>query len=144
MSEVLGVQATKIAAGGIANQCAEGVQDARLKCIVDSYEASALATNSTITMGGELPAGARIQEIILSFDSTLNANNTLEVGDSNDADRYASVAGSGAVVFQRLEMVDGQDYVIGTASGDNQVVIHTTGASAATGTIKLAIFYTKD
>jgi len=143
MSEVLGVQATKIAAGGIANQCAEGVQDARLKCIVDSYEASALATNSTITMGGTLPAGARIQEVKLTADA-LTAGVFATVGDSDDADRYITVTALTSISVTRINAVDGADYVIGTASGDNQVIVTTSGGTAATGTIKLAIFYTKD
>jgi len=144
MSAVKGVNKTLIDAGGIASQLAKGLYDARVKCMIDTYEAAALATGSTISMCGKLPAGARIVEIALGLDATLNANNDFSVGDSASAARYGNVVGSGAIINQRLETVDGMDYVVGTASGDNQVVISTTGLSAATGTIKLAVFYTQD
>ena len=141
MSAVIGVNATKIAAGGISNQLAKGTYDARVKCIVDSYEAAALASNSTITVGGTLPAGARVQDVVITFDAL--ADVTLLVGDSADPNRYIDESAATAKQMH-TEFADGVDYVVGTASGDNQVIITNTGVSAATGTIKIAIYYTQD
>jgi hypothetical protein len=140
---VYGVNSTLARAGGLASQTARGIYDARVKCIVDSYEASSLATASEIYMGNTLPAGARIQEIILAWDA-LQATCQLSVGDAAASMRYISAVIASTVGFARLSHIDGFDYVIGTASNDNQIVIKTSGASAATGTIKIAIFYTQD
>lgn len=143
MSAVLGVNNTLIATGGIASQLAKGLYDARVKCIIDTYEASALATSSTIKMGGTLPNGARVVGFTLAYDALGTVS--LSVGDSASAARYlASFDSANTAGIKNEILVDGLDYVIGTASGDNQVVISTTGVSAATGTIKLAIFYTQD
>lgn len=143
MSAVSGVQQTKIDAGGLSNMHAEGVRDGRVKVIVDSYEAAALATSSTIKMGGVLPAGARILGFTLAYDNISTVS--LSVGDSASAARYLASFDTAATAGIKNEiLVDGLDYVVGTASGDNQIIISTTGVSAATGTIKLAVFYSKD
>jgi hypothetical protein len=110
----------------------------------DTYEASALAQGSTIAMGTQLPAGAIIHGITLAFDD-LGTGVTIDVGDSNDADRYkdgvdvSTAAGSDTGV-----LVDGLGYVIGTNTGDNIILVTIVGATGvtATGTIKLTTFYT--
>lgn len=142
MSAVKGVNKTLVDAGGVA-KIAQGNTDARVKVMFDTYEASALATSSTISMGSTLPTGAVIIGMKLAYDALSTV--TLSVGDSADADRYiddfdsANTAGNTDAI-----LVDGLGYVVGTASGDNQILITTTGVSAATGTIKLAVFYTVD
>jgi len=141
MSAVKGVTKTKIDAGTLENLDAIGTYNAEVLCMRDTYEAAALATASTIKMGGEIPKGARIQEVVVGFD-TLSGDTTFDVGDSADANRYQDAVDASSTGFQRIEAVDGMDYVVGTASGDNQIVITITGTSAATGTIKVAVFYT--
>ena len=141
---VYGVQATKIATGGIAYQCAEGTVDARVKCITDSYEASSLATSSTIYMGHTLPAGARILRVTLAYDAIPGTAETISVGDTASTSRYISARGITSAGAFTSELVDGLDYVIGTASGDNQIILTLTGSSAANGTIKLVVLYSKD
>ena len=146
MGAVYGVQATKIATGGIANLCARGTVDARVKTITDYYEASALATSSTIIMGRIIEAGARILDVSLMWDS-LNAGalgGYLEVGDKSDMDRYIASTQATTAGAKRCTLVDGIDYVVGTASGDNQIYVSYTGVSAATGTIKLVVTYSSD
>ncbi len=143
MSAVKGVNATLISNGGLSNSMVEGQNDARVKSIVDSYEAAALESGSVITVGSLLPAGARIKEIRLHTDNLQN-NTTLSVGDSNSAARYISATDHGAAeLVSRIDKIAGRDYVIGTNTGDNQILI-TTGAGEATGTIKIEIEYTKD
>ena len=142
MSIVKGVNATKIATGGLSNQLAHGTYDARLKCITDSYEAAALATGSWILIGNTVPTGARIQEVILAYDAL--ATCVIAVGDSASYARYIAFTSANAAGLTRLATCDGLDYVVGTASGDNQILVHNSGVSAATGTIKVAVFYTQD
>ena len=141
MSAVKGVTKTKIDAGTLENLDAIGTYNAEVLCMRDTYEAAGLAGASTLKMGGELPKGARVQEVVVGFDA-LSGDTVVDVGDSDDADRYCVDVDMSSAGFQRLEAVDGMDYVIGTADGDNQIVVTFTGASALTGTIKTAVFYT--
>ncbi len=145
MSSVLGVNQTKIETPTPANRLAKGLFDGRLKVITDIYEAAALEAGSTIKVGGLLPKGARIKEIVLHTDNLQN-NTTLAVGDSDTADRYIVAIDHGAAaLISRIPAaaIAGRDYVIGTATGDNQIVI-TTAAGEATGTIKIDIIYAQD
>jgi hypothetical protein len=141
MASVNGVNKTSIGSG-LAGQLPQGTCDARVKCMPDTYEASALATDSNISMGGTLPTNARIVDVILAYDALSTV--TLNVGDSNDADRYLSAINASSAGISRADEVDGIDYVIGTNSGDNQIIIKTTGASSATGTIRVKVLYTLD
>ena len=146
MSAVLGVNQTKIETPTPANRLAKGLFDGRLKVTTDIYEAAALESGSTIKVGGLLPKGARIKEIVLHTDD-LGNNTTLAVGDSDTANRYivATDHGAGAALITRITIaqIAGRDYVIGTNTGDNQIVI-TTGAGEATNTIKIDIIYAQD
>ncbi len=145
MSAVKGVNQTKIETPTPANRLAKGLFDGRLKVTTDIYEAAALASGSTIKVGGLLPKGARIKEIVLHTDNLQN-NTTLAVGDSDTADRYIAATdhGAAALITRILAaQIAGRDYVIGTATGDNQIVI-TTGSGEATGTIKIDIIYAQD
>jgi hypothetical protein len=91
-----------------------------------------------------LPTGARIKGIRVAHDDLGITGTVLHVGDSADNDRYyASISVTQAGSVNSI-LVDAMDYVVGTTSGDNQVVITCTGGSSATGTIKIAIQYTQD
>jgi hypothetical protein len=142
MAAVKGVNATLIATGG-ESKILQGMVDSKIKCFVDTYEAAALATSSTIAMGPTLPTGARVISYQLAFDALSTVS--LSLGDSNSAVRYlASVDTANTAGIKNDILIDGLNYIIGTASGDNQILVSTTGVSAATGTIKLAVFYVID
>ena len=155
MATVYGVNSTKVTAGGIENRLEKGCQDGRIKVMFDTYEASALADGSLIEMGGKLPVGAVILEVILHTDNLQN-NTTIAVGDYEDADRYIDAVDCGAAeVTKKIGTttgnIDGRLYRIdetytGTTvgSGTDRQIVLTTGAGAATGTIKLAVIYTAD
>lgn len=145
MATVKGVNRTLFDTPDINNRAAKGIFDARVKSIVDTYTAAALALGSTIQMGGLIPAGARIKEIIL-HTANLGNSTELSVGDSNDVDRYivATDHGSAALITRiTIAQIAGRDYVIGTNTGDNQILI-TTSVGEATGLIKMEIIYTQD
>ena len=143
MAAVKGVNKTLVDAGGLQSAMLRGQNDARRKSTVDSYEAAVLVLASTIQVGSTLPKGARIKEIILHADA-LGGSVTLAVGDSVTADRYiTATAMNTANKVTKLTQIAGRDYVIGTNTGDNQIVITTAGASAS-GTIKIEIQYTQD
>jgi len=145
MATVYGTTRTAIRAGGLSNQLAKGLVDGRVKAMIDTYEAAALADASTIVMGENLPAGARVQLVRVSHDALAGAI-TYSVGDSAAGARYVAVGAQGASAAGAVlaSLVDGQDYVVGTATGDNQIQITTSGGSTATGTIKILVLYTQD
>lgn len=149
MATVKGVNKTKVDNGGIENILPRGEFVGRVKVMYDSYEASALAADSIIEMGQELPDNAKIIEVILHTDD-LGNNTTLKVGDYEDDDRYITATdhGAGAELITRLNAIAGRFYEVdnttpGDTTTDKQVII-TTGAGAGTGTIKLIVLYTQD
>ena len=145
MADVLGVVATKVAAGGLTNAALSGLIDARVKAMVDTYVILGTeASGSTITLGGILPKGANVLEIIL----TVTANQTtatFSVGDAESATRYASAATdlqtAGRYVYA------GNNYVCddtSPTSTDRQIVLTTGGATLSAATLYATILYTLD
>jgi len=138
MSAVYGVNYTKVANGTPANGLDRAALGEKIRTLTDTYEASALADGSTITIGKALKAGDRIVGGAIYFDSLGSA--TVSVGDSDSAARYlaaTSVSTAGTAAFAA---VDGIDYVIGTNTGDTLILL-TTGSAAITGTIKIVLEY---
>lgn len=118
-----------------------GVANASLHVITTTYEASAAAASTVINLF-KLAKGAVVQNFVVSHDD-LGTSVTLDIGDAGDADRYvdgldvATAAGSNVGVLP-----DGFGYVIGTdAEHDDTLVTATIGGAAATGTIKVACYY---
>ena len=140
MTAVLGTNMTKYDAGPSGdNAISQGHQNAQVEVMLDVYEASALATTSTIGIA-ELPANAKVLAIVINHDD-LGTSVTLAAGDSDDPDRYitaASVASLGQIDTMR---VDGVQYVIGTNDDDSRVELLTSGT--ITGTIKTAVYFTR-
>ena len=147
MATVYGVNSTKARDPKADNIVSPGTLGGNVKVMLDTYEAAALAAGSVIQMGKALPTGAKVIAINLSTDNLAN-NTTLSVGDAESAARYyaATDHGAGSAKDIWCDVVDGKGYEIDmtTASTpDNQILI-TTAAGAATGTIKIAIFYTHE
>ena len=119
----------------------QGVADATLHVVTTTYEASAAAANTVINLF-KLPKDVVIQNFVVAFDD-LGTGVTLDIGDAGDADRYvdgldvATAAGSAAGI-----LVDGLGYVIGTdTTNDDTVITAKVLGAAATGTIKVACYY---
>ena len=102
----------------------QGVADATLHCITTTYEASSTAANTVINLF-KLPKDVVIQNFVVAHDD-LGTGVTIDIGDAGDADRY----------------VDGLGYVIGTdTTNDDTVITATVLGAAATGTLKVACYY---
>ena len=135
MADYNGVQAALIAADG---QATRPMQAGSPLVFSDSYEFSSTVADKTVALFGQLPANLMITGINVVFDD-LGTGVTIDIGDSADADRYvdgldvATAAGDS----QSLE-ITGMHYTIGTASGDNQVVLTVLDATA-TGSLKVSI-----
>ncbi len=128
-----------------ANRLDRGLFDGRLKVSHDTYQASALASGSTIDMGGTLPTNARVIMVLLSFDA-LGGSVTLDVGDDEDPNRYISAEDVSSLGSKLSDLVDGQGYKVDmttSSTPDNQVVI-ITGGGTVNNSIALTIFYIVD
>jgi len=140
MAAVIGVNTTKVDAGtSNANWVDQGRIKSSLKVMSETYEAAALASGSTIKVAN-LPAGAVVQSAVLYFDA-LGAGVTISLGDSDTAARYTTAIVTTSAGSAIADKVDGAGYEIGSNAGDTALLL-TTGVGAATGTIKVVIFYT--
>jgi hypothetical protein len=116
-----------------------GIANVGLHVIATSYEASSLAANDIINLF-KLPKGAVIYGMDVYFDD-LGTGTTLDVGDSNDVDRYIDGADTAtAAGAAHISLADAIGYRIGTNAGDDVVTAKNLGASA-TGTIKVVCTY---
>lgn len=144
-----GVNATLVAAGGVS-QILQGMVDARVKCMVDTFVTTGASEDigTTITFGPALPTGARILDVILGVTGSLGSGSTtLSVGDANTAALYiAATAITAAVILRNSAKPDGLNYIIGTNSGDNRIIVTTAGAHNATAsvTVKIIVIYAMD
>lgn len=140
MAAVKGVNATKAAAGFTGeNIINEAMDHAIERVIFDTYEASALATTSTITLGTLIPVGARITGMTFMWDD-MGSTVTFKAGDAGDDDRYI-VAGTSVTTANgaaNINATDGLGYVI-TGTSDTQIVVTTAGIW--TGTFKMLLRY---
>jgi len=150
MADLYGVQATKVNTGPTgANIVSPGLLGGRVRCMVDTYEASAAAIGATIQLGQALPVGAKVLGFIFAHDALGSA--TVDLGDADNADRYidgANVSSAGIINEGDATLIDGIAYeVLGTgatASGDDTTILLTVIGATLTGTIKLVLFYTVD
>lgn len=136
---------TAIDAGGLANKLAGGIVDGRIKCMLDSYTIDASeAAGSTIEIGGDLPKGAKVVAIILSA-SAAQTSLTIAVGDGASSTRYANAhTGLQTASATGCTIISGKNYVIGTATNDEYILITTAAATMTAGTLYAAILYTTD
>jgi hypothetical protein len=141
MSSVKGVNITNMDAVPAVMASSAQVHG-RIRVAYDSYEASALASGSDITIA-RLPAGAIVYDVTIVHDA-LGASSTLKVGDSSDDDRYiaatASTAANGKIIMSEDGVIGGFGYENSSATD----VLITTGGASITGTIKSAVYYTVD
>lgn len=139
MSAVKGTNKIKFDAGASGdNYIAIGEYQSRVNVVADTYEASSLASGSTISLAN-IPQEAKILDIIVMHDA-LGSGVTIKIGDSTTADRYIAATAAATAGRITINKVDGLLYQIGTASADD-VIILTTGGATATGTIKVVIVY---
>ena len=150
MADYYGVQATKTLTPTGANIVAAGLLGGRVRCMIDTYEAAAEASGSTIQMGQALPVGAHVVGVILGHDALGSA--TIAIGDADLATRYldaTSVSSAGLLTnFTDGDNVDGLGYAVlgtgATASADDTKILLTVGSAAITGTLVLIVLYTVD
>ena len=142
------VIAAAFSTGGVSNWQTPGYIRGNVRVMVDWYVGtSSDVTGSVISMFPPLDAGSMILFFILGASASTGSL-TFSLGDSGSATRYLSagtgIATAGSNIIPTLEASTGP-YIIGTNTGDNQIIITTGGATLGTGTIySLQCFYTID
>ena len=120
-----------------------GLAGGIVRCMVDTYTADATeGAGTVIEMGGDLPKGARILDIIVTNP---DGSATMKVGDVADDDRYEASVAAGAT--EHLSVAGGLGYEILTLPSDttptNQILITTIGDTLDTGLVtRCVILYT--
>lgn len=142
MANYKGSIATKVNTGGLTNASIQGFVDAREKVHCDTYTvAGTELSGSTINMCANIPAGAKVLSVVLSVDNA-QTSATFSVGDSASATRYGSASTSLQTAGRYT--YDGKQYVVGTTSGDNGLLLTTGGATLTASTLRAEIRYVID
>ena len=142
--DVVGVNRTAWAAGGLANKLLSGLIDARAKIMLDSYTMTATeATGSTLKLCANIPNGANVVAIVL-YASVAQSSLTVSVGDGASATRYATTNTGLQSAVPSITILPGLNYVVGTTTNDNYLLLTTGGATSTAGIIYAAIIYTMD
>ncbi len=137
-----GTVATAVNTGGLANAVIQGNINAREKIMLDSYTvAGTELSGSTLNLCGTLPAGAKVLSITISVDNA-QTSATFSVGDGASATRYASASTSLQTAGRYT--YDGKQYVVGTTSGDNGILLTTGGATLTASTIRIEVRFVVD
>ena len=116
-----------------------GQYQAHTYCIMDQYEATTLADESTIAIA-DLPENAKIIDILVHHDA-LGSSTTLSIGDTNTAALYSAAEDTSSAGTVGITKIAGIQYQCGSTAGDN-IILLTVGGAAITGTIKVNITYT--
>lgn len=141
--DVIAVNRTAWAAGGLANKIGAGLIDGRVKVMYDYYTITGTeAAASTIKVGASLPKGASVLAIGLQV-SAAQTSLTLSIGDGNSATRYATTHAA-LQTAGVIAWFSGIGYVIGTATSDNYILLTTAAATATAGVLYVIILYTTD
>jgi hypothetical protein len=150
MATYYGVNKTKARTpeSGSSNIINFGQIKGKVRVMYDSYEAAGIAAGSIIELGDRLPKNCTVVGVELMTDA-MGSSVTAIVGDYEDDNRYITVTTiNTANLRTRLNAIDGLGYqpdetTEGDTSTDRQIILTTAGA-AATGTIKIAIFYAQE
>lgn len=154
MATKLGVNATKIAANP-AQLAEQGDQAGRIRCMYDEYTFTAdLASNDVIKLGGLLPAGSRVLDVVFGFDDLDTTGGTIDVGWAASADAAVSADDDGFLAnvdvtsAGLVTMQDDQASVPGLFkrfASPVQIQAKIDGdTDVTTGSVKIAVYYVID
>lgn len=141
MAQVYGVQRT-LKRTGTANTIEPELMGGVVKSLIEVYEASSLAADSIILLfGQDLPAEARIIDWIIDTDaldcSGLTFGTLTDKAVFMAAKDHTSATKSN---YQNDGVADSLAHEIVAGSGAT-LVLHTTGATSAGGTITVVVTY---
>jgi hypothetical protein len=113
----------------------------RVRVMYDTYEASAVASGSTIQLF-KIPVDARVLDFKIWHDA-LGSSSTLAFGDSGDVDRlHAATASSSASIM--VPLIAAINTMAGYTYTAETVLSLTTAGASITGTIHVQLTYVVD
>ena len=113
----------------------------RVRVMYDTYEASAVASGSTIQLF-KIPVDARVLDFKIWHDA-LGSSSTLAFGDSGDVDRlHAATASSSASIM--IPLIAAINTMAGYTYTAETVLSLTTAGASITGTIHVQLTYVVD
>ena len=124
-TQVVATQKTKVDAGTLVPMTACGIA----KRIIDTYTCIEEENLSTIHVYTP-PAGSVILGVKIVC-AALGTGVTLQLGDTDDDDRYIVAITAATAATLDLNPVAGINYVIGTNDGDDEAIIIVKAANAA-------------
>jgi len=139
---VYGTYRTKIEAMTPADLLPPEIAGGNVQYVYDEYTAAALAAANVIAVCKKLPVGARI--VNWWIDATALSTVSLKFGTLADDDEFMENTATANAAKKMCMDDDGITQSLGfeIAEGNGQTLIITTsGPSAATGTIKVAVAY---
>jgi len=141
--QVLGANVTKFESPGNNNWIGQGLIKSSVKVWSDTYTTiGSESATSTIHLA-TLPAGAVVQGIIAAWGNVGAATSTIDIGDSDDVNRYATALDIATAGNSSTIEDSGAQYEIGTNTGDTEIIATVNVADIdAIGDIKLAVLYT--
>lgn len=139
MATVYGIQNTLAKQTVPPSMIAPNTWNAKVRCSIDEYEASSLASGSTIYMQ-VLPKGAKVIGGWLLTDA-LGSGVQISVGIVGTTAKYLALT---TVNTANLKTDLGLIDALGVELTAEETIILTTATAAATGTIKLVILYTME
>jgi len=142
MATLYGVNKTKTLSPTSDNIVSPGTLGGRVRVHTDSITLAAAAIGDIVYLGKTLQDGAIIVGIVVQ-NAALGAGVTYRIGDINDDDRYMTDIAADAPAVTRNLNIAGNQYKIGANDDDSDIVMKIAGG-AATGLVKVSIFYTED
>jgi len=124
------------------NVLSPGTLGGRVRVLTDQVTLAAEGNPATIEVGRKLQAGAIILGVEL-YNAALGAATTLDVGDSDDPNRYLTIADANTAGWTKDLNLAGVQYKVGTNDGDDEITI-TLGGGAGTGLVAVNVYYTED
>ena len=127
------------------NVLAKGTLGGNVRVMSERFTFSGEANGDTLKLFRNLRAGSRILGLEV-HNAALGASTTLDIGDSNDDDRYtaAPIAVSSAASEKGPLPTPALNYVIGTNDGDDEIIATLVAGGAWNGQLDVNLFYTED
>jgi hypothetical protein len=142
MATLYGDNRTKALTPTSDNVLSPGTLGGRVRVLTDVITLAAANIADVIEIGKDLQAGAIILGIEIN-NAALGGGVTLDVGDADTATRYITAYDANGNTKVNTIALAGVQYKIGT-NDDDQTILLTIGGAAATGELKINVFYTED
>ena len=113
----------------------------RVRVMYDTYEASSLASGSTIQLF-KIPVDARVLDFKI-WNDALGSSSTLSLGDAGDIDRLHAATSSASASIM-VPLVAKIDTMAGYTYTAETLISLTTAGASITGTIHVQLTYVVD